>query len=275
MTTPESRALKDEVISKLKASFSNIKRVTSTYYEIIDNKIYLRVATKKAGAKYWFDVNPKSFKKGGADFLLYACGSKDRLYLFPVNDFIELISGASIGGVNQFPNFTIYLDNHKLEPAGQAHRRHDISKYYNNFSPIRLKDNQIEIVIPSEDDYLQSDLSQLTLEEKRQIQYHRRIERNPRLAEAAKQIHGYTCQVCEFNYAKIYGKLGHKYIEAHHLTPLSELPMTQSIKLSAKDDFAVLCSNCHNMIHRENPIPSVADLRKIVQEMKRKDIQYA
>lgn len=274
MRTPESRALKDEVISKLEASFSNIARVTGTYYSIINNKIQLRVATKKAGAKYWFDVNPKSYKKGGADFLLYACGSKDHLYLFPINDFIQLISGASIGGKNQFPNFTIYLDIHKFEPAGQAHRRQDISKYYNNFSPILLKDDQIELVIPPEDDVLQSELSQLTLEERRQIQYHRRIERNPRLAEAAKQLHGYNCQVCTINYEKVYGKLGHKYIEAHHLSPLSELPLTQSIKLSAKDDFAVLCSNCHSMIHRESPIPSVTKLRDIVEEMKRKAIQY-
>lgn len=184
MPTPKSNALRDEVIYKLRATFSNITRVTGTYYSI-----------------------------------RYACGSKDRLYLFPVNDFIKLISGASIGGVNQFPNFDIYLDIHKFVPAGQAHRRHDISKYYNNFSQINSKDNQIEIVIPSEDDSLQSDLSQLTLEEKRQIQYHRRIERNPRLAEAAKQVHGYNCQVCAFNYEKAYGKLGHKYIEAHHLTP--------------------------------------------------------
>ena len=71
----------------------------------------------------------------------------------------------------------------------------------------------------------QVDLSRLTLQEKRQLRYHRVIERNPRLASTAKQIHGYVCQVCEFDFETEYGSLGHEYIEAHHLTPISELPL--------------------------------------------------
>jgi hypothetical protein len=278
MPTSKSSALRDEVISRLKDTFPGITPIPGKFkiYSINKNRIYLRVTTEKAGSKYWFDTKQDLYEQKKADFFIYACGSKDRLYIFPVDDFINMIEGASVGGVNQAPNFTIFVNTHKLEPAGRSDRKHDISKYYNNLSSILFKDNQIidNIVIteqaPSDDDSLQVDLSDLTLEERRRIQYHRIVERNPRLSEAAKQIHGYTCQVCAFNYEKVYGKLGHKYIEAHHLTPLSELPMNQSIKLSAKNDFAVLCSNCHSIIHRVNPIPSLTELREIVQEMKRK-----
>ena len=100
-------------------------------------------------------------------------------------------------------------------------------------------------------DQPQVNLSGLTLQEKRRLRYHRVIERNPRLASTAKQIHGYVCQVCDFDFETVYGTLGHEYIEAHHLTPISELPLDQPVQLSPKDDFRVVCANCHRMIHRK------------------------
>ena len=100
-------------------------------------------------------------------------------------------------------------------------------------------------------DQPQVNLSGLTLQEKRQLRYHRVIERNPRLASAAKQTPGYVCQVCDFNFEMVYGTLGHEYIEAHHLTPISTLPLDQPVQLSPKDDFRVVCANCHRMIHRK------------------------
>lgn len=89
-----------------------------------------------------------------------------------------------------------------------------------------------------------------TLEEKRRLRLHFRVERNQRLARLAKEAHGYTCQVCGFDFERAYGELGRNYIEAHHLTPLQDLPPDQPIRLSPKADFAVVCANCHRMIHR-------------------------
>ncbi len=100
-------------------------------------------------------------------------------------------------------------------------------------------------------DQLQVDLSGSTLQEKRQYRYHRVIERNHRLASAAKQIQGYVCKVCCFDFETIYGSLGREYIEAHHLVPISQLPLNQVMQRSPKDDFAVVCANCHRMIHRK------------------------
>lgn len=93
-------------------------------------------------------------------------------------------------------------------------------------------------------------VADMSIEEKRQLRLHYRVERNQRLARRAKEIHGYKCQVCGFVFEREYGQLGHNYIEAHHLTPLSELPPGKPYRLSPRDDFAVVCSNCHRMIHR-------------------------
>lgn len=89
---------------------------------------------------------------------------------------------------------------------------------------------------------------------------HKRIERDPKLAEEAKRIHGYVCQVCEFDYSKHYLEIGEGFIEAHHLTPLSELRGI-SIKTDPRRDFAVLCANCHRMIHRVENASDIEEFR--------------
>jgi 5-methylcytosine-specific restriction protein A len=75
------------------------------------------------------------------------------------------------------------------------------------------------------------------------------VERNRKLAWEAKQHHGYVCQVCAFDFKAHFGELGSTFIVAHHKTPLSKLAVTGPILLSPADDFAVVCANCHAMIH--------------------------
>lgn len=59
------------------------------------------------------------------------------------------------------------------------------------------------------------------------------------------------CQVpgCGFDFELVYGRIGHGFAEVHHLKPLSELSQPTSTTL---EDLAVVCANCHRMIHRSN-----------------------
>jgi len=271
MPTEKSIILRDQVVRKLKESFQNVAEMYGKFkiLSINDKKIYLRVTTEKSGAKYWFDIKKELYEQKMADILMYACGSSNRIYVFPIDDFARMISGASLGGVNQVPNFTIFLDSHKFEPAGRSDRKHDIKQYYNNFTEISAQELSLDLSRTTDTDIDESNLLPnrpvSSLEETLRRQYHYRIERNSQLAAAAKQAHGYTCKVCQFNYEKVYGDLGKNYIEAHHIKPLSELPANQTIKLSPKDDFAVLCSNCHSMVHRDrNFILSLEELKRII-----------
>jgi 5-methylcytosine-specific restriction protein A len=91
---------------------------------------------------------------------------------------------------------------------------------------------------------------------------HRVIERNQALAKRAKRVLGYICQACGFDFERQYGtELGHEFIEAHHITPLAELHI-ERVRLDPRRDFAVLCSNCHRMIHRLRTEQTVANLRR-------------
>jgi hypothetical protein len=69
-------------------------------------------------------------------------------------------------------------------------------------------------------------------EEAKKFRWHRRAERNPRLAKQAKTYHGVTCKVCGFNFEEAYGPHGQGYIEAHHLVSFSTL--------SARPDTVIL-----------------------------------
>lgn len=58
------------------------------------------------------------------------------------------------------------------------------------------------------------------------------------------------CEVpgCGFDFGKCYGELGDGYVQVHHLRPLSAAS-GKGVKTRIKD-LAVVCANCHVMIHR-------------------------
>lgn len=92
----------------------------------------------------------------------------------------------------------------------------------------------------------------------------RRRERSPRLRAAALQIHGYACQVCGFCFEEVYGKWGRDFAEVHHMQELSTAP-AEGLEVDPARDLAVVCSNCHRMIHRkaERALP-LDELRDII-----------
>jgi 5-methylcytosine-specific restriction protein A len=58
-----------------------------------------------------------------------------------------------------------------------------------------------------------------------------------------------ACEACGFDFAYTYGRHGEDYIEVHHLVPLHTTGQTRN----TLRDLALLCSNCHRMIHRRTP----------------------
>ena len=69
------------------------------------------------------------------------------------------------------------------------------------------------------------------------------------------------CEVCNFDFSTVYGERGRDFIECHHKKPLAELKHSQITRL---DDLALVCSNCHRMIHRKPPWLSIEKLRQVV-----------
>jgi 5-methylcytosine-specific restriction protein A len=93
-------------------------------------------------------------------------------------------------------------------------------------------------------------------EDATRFRMHKRIERNAGLAKRAKALHGYKCQVCNTSFEEKYGDVGKDYIEAHHLRPLASLK-GKKVAMDPAKDFAVLCSNCHRMVHRSGCVDDI------------------
>ncbi len=90
-----------------------------------------------------------------------------------------------------------------------------------------------------------------------------RYERHPQNRAEAIRVHGTTCQVCDFVFADVYGERGEDYIEVHHKRPISSYG--DAIQIDPREDMAVVCANCHRMIHRDAERPlSIESLQQIV-----------
>lgn len=92
---------------------------------------------------------------------------------------------------------------------------------------------------------------------------HRYRERDPSLVKRKKErvlaMNGsISCEVCGFDFGSVYGDRGDGFIECHHTKPVSELEPGGRTNLS---DLALVCSNCHRMIHRRKPWLSIDELR--------------
>lgn len=94
-------------------------------------------------------------------------------------------------------------------------------------------------------------------------QLHKRRERNPFISRKKKKLVMRTtgnlaCEVCGFDFFKAYGELGKGFAECHHRLPLSDLP---HVKITKMTDLAIVCANCHRILHRVRPWKTLNELR--------------
>ncbi len=96
---------------------------------------------------------------------------------------------------------------------------------------------------------------------------HRARERNREVVQIAKndflRKHGrFRCQACGFDFEEKYGELGRGFIEAHHTIPVSELSQDSATKVT---DIALVCPNCHRMVHRKRPWLTMDQLQHVLK----------
>lgn len=95
---------------------------------------------------------------------------------------------------------------------------------------------------------------------------HKFRERNSSIIKKKKEnsfqkLGKLPCEACSFDFFQKYGRLGYKYIECHHRTPLAEFSAETK---TTEDDLALVCSNCHRMLHRKVDTLSVENLKKLL-----------
>lgn len=95
---------------------------------------------------------------------------------------------------------------------------------------------------------------------------HKYKERDSKLVLFKKTQHlkkygSLDCESCDFNFQLKYGDLGKGYIECHHQVPLYQYEGIQQTRL---EDLALVCSNCHRMLHRGMDTLSVGNLKRLI-----------
>jgi 5-methylcytosine-specific restriction protein A len=95
---------------------------------------------------------------------------------------------------------------------------------------------------------------------------HRPRERSPGLMRRAEEraLHEegkLAWAACSFVFAEVYGEVGRGFTEAHHPAPLGELAGERRSRLS---DLALVCANCHRMLHRKRPWLRLGELASLL-----------
>ena len=145
--------------------------------------------------------------------------------------------------------------------AAQQARQMDLTKAHPD-AVIAHALNLMESRLQAESD----DLLEEAPEGRLLTRVHLRRERNRELVESKKRLvlkqgGSLTCEVCGFNFKAEYGERGDGFIECHHTKPLEALEPGAKTHVR---DLALVCSNCHRMIHRRRPWLSINELRQQV-----------
>jgi hypothetical protein len=108
------------------------------------------------------------------------------------------------------------------------------------------------------------------IEGKSKLAPHLRYERNSGLIKKIKQRaiqenRMLNCEICGFSFLDTYGEVGEGFIEAHHKNPISE---REGERVTKKEDIALICSNCHRMLHRteNDKLLTIEQLKKRIEK---------
>lgn len=104
-------------------------------------------------------------------------------------------------------------------------------------------------------------------EGKKALRTHICRERNYKVIKDAKDKYKrengkLICQICGFDFERVYGDIGKDFIEGHHTIPVSKLKEGDKTKV---EDILLVCSNCHKMLHRKRPWLKPSELKKLLR----------
>lgn len=168
---------------------------------------------------YWTTIRTKTA-------YLYPAGSRPTLETWPIGQ-----------GVRRWA--------HRLEGRGREHA--ELYAIYKKLRKPSLKQIEPEVALDPE-------LSAFEGKKRKAFIVHRTREeklRSAKIREAISKGRGHIkCEVpgCGFDFYERYGEVGHRFAVVHHLAPLSE--SEASGRKNTLEDLAVVCANCHAMIHR-------------------------
>ncbi|MEA2584928.1 MAG: 5-methylcytosine-specific restriction enzyme [Thermomicrobiales bacterium] len=145
------------------------------------------------------------------------------------------------------------------EFAGDHSRLHDLALAIRR----NVKAPEIEVSASEDEDEVGAAEGRILM------RIHKARERKPGIVRRKKDrvlkaTGKLVCEACDFDFSQTYGELGYGFIECHHTVPVSELEPDKPTKIG---DLALLCANCHRMIHRSRPMKTVPELTDLIRSV--------
>lgn len=159
-------------------------------------------------------------------------------------------SGLSRGGKGDEEAWNAFhQDNEKLHQVAKVIRNSVVTGYVPQASP------------EDDDEIAEAEEGRLLTRIHRQRERSRSLVEKKKAASLAKHGH-LKCEACGFEFEAVYGERGKGFIEAHHVKPLHTLEPGSKTSI---DDLALLCSNCHRMVHARKPWLTIEQLSQLVK----------
>ncbi|OBT02704.1 hypothetical protein A9257_20800 [Vibrio cyclitrophicus] len=169
-------------------------------------------------------------------------------------DIVETYDNSVYFGTEFFNDEFVEAVRYSACTQGSITRVSSIEK----LEDITLAEDEDEDVDDFESDY----------EGKPILRLHKSRERSAKLVRKKKQqvikeTGKLECEVCSMDFKSVYGELGANFAECHHKNHLNLRYENRETKLS---DLAIVCSNCHRMLHRKRRWLDVEALKEIYEK---------
>ena len=165
---------------------------------------------------------------------------------------VEMVSLNPNSGNSSFGYYIIVREITKngLGKKTDVSAQNQIDKLYWNRNPSQ------EVITPHEvsgtDVYIEGSVKQILVNQ---------YERDSKARQACIDHYGCTCQLCRFDFSKVYGAYGEGFIEVHHIKPLHQIK--DSYTVDPVNDLIPVCSNCHSILHRGKTPLDVYEMKAI------------
>lgn len=231
---------------------SDIDELIILYQKIeSDNTLYITHLVRPVDTTMTDDGDRENFKYGRIVETISFPGENNKIRLKSTPLAQYSLNNKGWGRAEKLEH--IIVNPNELENV-QKQLWNQLRPYFNN----DLKDNSADYQTFLNDE-LDKDFP--SNEGKEMFKKHRIRERDSRLTRRKKEISiqegKLACEVCAFSFKKVFDQY---YIECHHV-----IPIHLGERITNLEDLALVCSNCHRMLHRKinGKFLSIEELKEI------------
>jgi 5-methylcytosine-specific restriction protein A len=228
-------------------------------YEVAKDFYYNRIILKQAQ-----DILVKSGMNANSamDYIYnYSNLIQGKLYTrttnaFGTNYYLKKIyeENGQVGLQNALISLSQHIDYYEDKSGAKVKKRKDIYDKY-----LKLLDKKPELIVYADE----VDQSIKYAEGKTKTVLVNSYERNPLARQKCIDHYGVICQICSFDFEKVFGNIGKDFIHVHHKVDISTIGNEYSV--DPINDLIPVCPNCHSMLHKRKPAYLIDELKQMMK----------